>query len=117
MHRMKETSPAWTWLRRLFPCCGSHQNLEDVMEEKTVVPPVSASAMASAERALRWISKVPGARRAEVKIGSALEMIKGLNVLRGIHIYIYIYYSSYSTSSPLFLYLLLARPAPTTRRP
>ncbi|KAF9510674.1 hypothetical protein BS47DRAFT_50085 [Hydnum rufescens UP504] len=50
-HREEETSPPRAWLHRFFPCFGSRQDLEDVTEEKTVVPPFSVSAMASAGRA------------------------------------------------------------------
>jgi len=41
---------------------------------------MSTNAIASAENALTWISKVPGGDKAQVRIGVALEMIKGLNV-------------------------------------
>ncbi|KAF9508220.1 hypothetical protein BS47DRAFT_1350676 [Hydnum rufescens UP504] len=43
------------------------------------VVPISTSAIASAESALRGISKIPGGYRAQVRIVAALEMIKGLN--------------------------------------
>jgi hypothetical protein len=52
-----------------------------VTGEKMAIVPISTSAIASADNALRGISKIPGGYRAQVRIGAALEMIKGLNVV------------------------------------
>jgi len=72
--------PPQNWLQRLFSTSSPHRTPAPGIGENTTVAPISASAIASAENTLRWISKVPGSDRAQHRIGVILEMIKGLNV-------------------------------------
>ncbi|KAF9514806.1 hypothetical protein BS47DRAFT_1381836, partial [Hydnum rufescens UP504] len=79
--QMKEripSSPKWLprFLSHFRPCRAAAQG----MEENAVVGPISMNAIAAAEGALRWISKVPGGDKAQVRIGGALEAIKGLTM-------------------------------------
>ncbi|KAF9508213.1 hypothetical protein BS47DRAFT_244115 [Hydnum rufescens UP504] len=74
----KTAQPSQTWLQRLFLRFRLHRSA--VPRENTIIGPISTGAIASAESALRWISKVPGGHTAQVRIGVALDTIKGLNV-------------------------------------
>ncbi|KAF9513078.1 hypothetical protein BS47DRAFT_1344594, partial [Hydnum rufescens UP504] len=74
----KTAQPSQSWLQRLFSHFRPHRST--VPRENAIVGPISASAIASAESVLRWISKVPGGHTAQVRIGVALDTIKGLNV-------------------------------------
>ncbi|KAF9503728.1 hypothetical protein BS47DRAFT_1369324 [Hydnum rufescens UP504] len=57
-----------------------HRATAQGMEENVVVGPISTNTIAAAEGALRWISKVPGGNKAQVRIRGALEAIKGLTM-------------------------------------
>src|ERR1700676_3157277 len=73
------TRPSQTWLQRALSRFGWHRAPVQGTGENPIARPTGA--IASAESALLWISKVPGGHRAQVRIGVALDMIKGVNVV------------------------------------
>ncbi|KAF9508218.1 hypothetical protein BS47DRAFT_244766 [Hydnum rufescens UP504] len=78
---MKETvPPSQNWLQRFFSRFRPHRAPAAGADDNTAAVPISTNAIASAESALRWISRVPGSETVQIRIGAALEMIKGLNV-------------------------------------
>ncbi|KAF9503726.1 hypothetical protein BS47DRAFT_776184 [Hydnum rufescens UP504] len=78
---MKETTPSsLKWLPRLLSRFRPRRATVQGTGEITIVGPISMNAIASAESALRWISKVPGGDKVQVRIGGALQVIGGLNV-------------------------------------
>ncbi|KAF9504756.1 hypothetical protein BS47DRAFT_1354781 [Hydnum rufescens UP504] len=79
--KMKDTTvPSPRWLQRLLSRFRPHRDTAPGTGQSTVVGPISTNAIASAESALRWISKVPGSDNVQMRIRGALEVIKGVNV-------------------------------------
>ncbi|KAF9503724.1 hypothetical protein BS47DRAFT_776310 [Hydnum rufescens UP504] len=79
---MKDTrvlSPKW--LQRLSSRSRPHRATTQGTGQNSVVGPISTNAIASAESVLRWVSKVPGGDKVQVRIGDALQVIKRLNVV------------------------------------
>ncbi|KAF9509193.1 hypothetical protein BS47DRAFT_1349394 [Hydnum rufescens UP504] len=78
---MKDTiAPPPRWLQRLLLRFRPHRDTAPGTGQSTVVGPISTNAIASAESALRWISKVPGSDKVQMRIRGALEVIKEVNV-------------------------------------
>ncbi|KAF9511141.1 hypothetical protein BS47DRAFT_1383631, partial [Hydnum rufescens UP504] len=58
----------------------TNEGHNSLVTENTVAGPISTKAITAAEGALRWIAKVPGGDKVQVRIGGALEVIKALSV-------------------------------------
>jgi hypothetical protein len=79
---MKKTmSSSPKWLAQLLSSFRPRRTAAQGTGENTIVGPILMSAIASTEGALRWISKVPGGDKVQVRIRGALQVIRGLNVV------------------------------------
>ncbi|KAF9513184.1 hypothetical protein BS47DRAFT_985478 [Hydnum rufescens UP504] len=79
---MKDTTASSPkWLLRLLSRFRPHRDIAQGTGQNTVAGPISTKAITAAEGALRWIAKVPGGNKVQVRIGGALEVIKALNVV------------------------------------